>query len=310
MKNMIFCDTHSDTASVCLDNGLSLFKNTIHSDFKRMKKYRHFTSFLASFSLSESTKNPHTRCMDILKFIISECETHNDTVYLCKSFTDIKKSYDEDKISVFLSIEGGEAINHLSQLKEFYDLGVRMITLTWNYDNLIGGGVLGDGKGLSQFGKEIVSKSQELGIVVDLSHASENSFYDALEISKKPVILSHSNSYSVCKNARNITDRQFLDLIKNGGICGINFCPQFLSDKGDAKISDIILHIEHFLSLGGENNICIGSDFDGINSLPCGILGVQDLYKIFDILSRLGVNDEIIQKIAYKNIYRLLSICL
>ena len=310
MDSLILCDTHSDTASVCLDKGLSLFKNTLHTDFMRMKKYRHFTTFLASFSSPDTTKDSYNRCMNVLKLTISECEKYSDTVYLCKSFSDIKKAYDENKISVFLSIEGGEAIENLSQLTEFYDIGVRMITLTWNYDNLLGGGVLGDGRGLSDFGKEVIFNMQKLGIIADLSHASEKSFYDALEISTKPIILSHSNSYSICKNKRNITDRQFLDLINNGGVLGINLYPEFLSDAGNSKISDVILHIEHFLALGGENNICIGTDFDGVTSLPDGISGVEDLNKIFDDLSRLGISNEIIQKIAYKNIYRVLSICL
>lgn len=310
MNSLILCDTHSDTASVCLDKGLSLFKNTLHCDFKKMKKYRHFTAFLASFSSPDTTKNPYKRCKDVLNFTISECEKHNDIVYICKSLSDIKKAYDKNKLSIFLSIEGGEAINSLSQLKEFYDIGVRMITLTWNYENLLGGGVLGDGRGLSDFGKDIFLNMQRLGIIADLSHANIKTYYDALEISTKPIILSHSNSYSICKNKRNITDQQFLDLIDNGGVIGINLYPEFLSDKKTAKISDVILHIEHFLSLGGENNICIGTDFDGITSLPTGILGVEDLYKIFDELSRLGISNEIIQKIAYKNIYRVLSICL
>ena len=228
---------------------------------------------------------------------------YSDEISLCKSIDDI------NKVSAFLSIEGGEAIQNLDDLKTFYDMGVRMLTLTWNFDNHIAG-ANGSEKGLSEFGKMLVLKMNELGMIIDLSHSSLNTFYDTLKITTKPIVLSHSNSYTLCPHQRNITDEQFMALAKNNGCVGINFYPDFLSSTKKADIYDIISHIEYFLSLGGENNISIGSDFDGTDTLAKGIRSVKDIDKIFNILASKGVSDEIIEKIAYKNIYRVINICI
>ena len=140
----------------------------------------------------------------------------------------------------------------------------------------------------------------KIGMTVDVSHLSEKSFWEVAEISKKPIVATHSNSKPICGHVRNLTDDQFLKIKETGGVVGINFYPLFLGDN----IFCIKKHIDRFLELGGEDNIGLGSDFDGVESLPEGINGVQDMKKIIDMLP---YSDEIKEKIAYKNFIRVIK---
>lgn len=294
MKNLTLCDMHCDTATKIYDNNENLFLPGIS-----------YTQFFAIFISPEYYKSPKERFFKVVNYMYNEFSKNNQKIKFCKSLSDIE----DDKLNAFLSVEGGEVIYDLKTLEILYNLGIRMITLTWNNDNLLGG-ANGSSKGLTLFGEEAVKKMNELGIIIDLSHSSEKTFFDVCRISEKPVVLSHSNSYSICPNQRNITDIQFEEIKKLNGCVGINFYPPFLNNKKCATIYDIIEHIEYFLSLDGENNISIGSDFDGMDCLCDGIESIKDIYKIFDILSSRGISDEILKKIAYKNIYRVMGICL
>ncbi len=303
MKNLTICDMHCDTLTTAYDLNKSIFLNNLNVDIKRLKKYKSYTQFFAVFISPKYYSSPQKRCFEVINYMYNQFLKYSNEINLCKSINDI------NKISAFLSIEGGEAIQTIDDLKVFYDMGVRMLTLTWNFDNHIAG-ANGSEKGLSEFGRMLVTEMNELGMIIDLSHASENTFFDTLKITTKPIVLSHSNSYTLCPHSRNVTDTQFMELIKNNGCIGINFYPDFLNETKKADIYDIVSHIEYFLSLGGENNISIGSDFDGTDTLADGISSVRDIDKIFNILSSKGISDEIIKKIAYKNIYRVISICL
>lgn len=294
MKKMTICDLHCDTATKLFDDKLELnFDDLSH------------IQFFAIFISPKYYSCPKKRCFDVINYMYNEFLKNSAKIRLCKNISDLHNK----KINAFLSIEGGEAITNFNDLQTFYDLGVRMMTLTWNNDNHIGG-ANGSSIGLSNFGNELVLKMNDIGMIIDLSHASEKTFFDVCKISKKPVILSHSNSYSLCPHQRNITDKQFEEIKRLNGLTGINFYPPFLSKNKSADIYDIVSHIEYFLSLGGENNIGIGSDFDGIDSIANGINSAKDIYKIFNLLSSRGVSDEVIKKIAYKNILRVMSICL
>lgn len=205
-----------------------------------------------------------------------------------------------------LSIEGGECIeDKIDRLDVLYKMGVRIFSLVWNSNNLIAGAAMDIDTGLTEFGKSVIKRAESLGITLDLSHAGEKSFYRTMEIAEKPVVLSHSNSKAVCPHKRNITDAQFSELIKNKGCVGINFYPPFLSEK-KASVYDVIKHIDHFLSLGGEDNVGIGTDFDGIESLPQGVCGVRSIYTLCEKLSSL-YGDNVAEKIIGKNFLRVLK---
>ena len=308
MKNYIVCDTHCDTATKAFDKNYSLFENPLHIDIKRMTEYKMYTPFFAVFISPEYYCNPVERCTEVINFIHKQAARNN--VEICKNYFDLIQCRDNNSLSAFISIEGGEAVTKISDLKTYKKLGVSMLSLTWNNDNALGGGALGDGRGLSDFGAQVINFMNENKMIIDLSHANQKTFYDAINISKKPIILSHSNSYTICPNPRNITDKQFQKIIKSGSVVGINLYPPFLNGKNDANTSDVTKHIEHFLSLGGENNICIGTDFDGIDFLPANLCGIENIDIIFNELVKKGYNFQTLQKIAYKNIYRLISICL
>ena len=294
MRNFTLCDMHCDTATKIYDNNENLFFPSIP-----------YTQFFAVFISPEYYNSPKERFFNVINNMYNEFLKNSQKIKFCKLLSDIENN----KLNAFLSIEGGEIIDNLNSLEMLYHLGIRMITLTWNNDNQIGG-ANGSSNGLTPFGEDVVRKMNELGIIIDLSHASEKTFFDACKISTRPVVLSHSNSHSICPNPRNITDTQFEEIKKLNGCVGINFYPQFLNNKRSATIYDIIEHIEYFLSLDGENNIGIGSDFDGMDCLTKGVESIRDVYKIFDILSSRGVQDETLKKIAYKNIYRVMGICL
>ena len=184
------------------------------------------------------------------------------------------------------------------------DAGVKILTLTWNGSCEFGDGVLVDNAGgLTEFGIKAVQMLEESSIIVDVSHASEQLFYDVCDYSKKPFIATHSNSKKICNNKRNLTDSQFKEIAERGGLVGITFCKKFLSDEcSEVDFDDILKHVYHFLELGGENTISIGSDFDGAEVPDClnGIGCVENLYEYF-LSKRLSEN--LVDDIFFNNAY-------
>ena len=299
-------DTHCDTVKKAYDQKGSLFKNTFQVDLDRCS-FLEYTQFFAAFIHPMYKDRAYERAIDLIEKFKAEIRESNGKLAFCKSFADYLEN--KGKIKAFLSLEGGDPIGDLETLDYFYNEGIRLIALTWNNSNHIAGGAddVDDEYGLSDFGKRVIERMDEIGIITDVSHLNDRSFWEVLECSKKPVIASHSNSRKICNHRRNLTDEQFLAIKNRGGYVGINLYPPFLNESGVAKISDVISHIEHFLSLGGEDNIGIGADMDGVESLPNGITGFWDIYKIFDEMLRLGFKEDTIKKISYTNMERILQ---
>lgn len=295
-------DCHADTASVALDKNVGFYDNGLQVDLAKVDFQ--YTQFFAAFIAPEYRESAYERTINIIKKLKKEI-SNNEKIAFCKSYDDYLKN--NKMIRAFLSVEGLEAVNDVSVLDELYGEGVRMATLTWNYSNQLAGGVLEETKGLTLLGRKVVRKMNELGMILDVSHLNDRSFWDVIEENAKTVIASHSNSRKICDNKRNLTDEQFLAIRNKGGVVGINLYPLFLSGSNKAKISDIIKHVEHFLSLGGEENIGMGCDFDGVDFLPEGITGMGDIYKLFDEMIRLGYNDNIINKLSCTNMERILQ---
>lgn len=205
-----------------------------------------------------------------------------------------------------LALEGADAFcGNLAAVRHFYGMGVRLVTITWNNNNAAGESIMSaSGGGLTDFGRQLVRECEQLGIAVDLSHLSDKGFDDVCEIAEKPFICSHSDSRAVNGAfARNITDGQFKEIIRRGGAAGINFCTDFLG--GDKGTGAVLSHIEHFLSLGGEKNIGLGSDFDGIPCLPHGCRGVEYAADIAEELLKRNYKEEIVYDILYGNFLRI-----
>lgn len=291
-------DGHSDTASRLLDENKSLFENDLHVDAMRLSKNESVQVFACFIDplYKDSAKERVNALLDNFYTRAEECK-----VTICKSYDDLCNI--PGRVKAVLSLEGGEPIETLEDIDYLKERGILMIAPTWNYKNQLGCGVLEkEDTGLTEFGKKAIQRMNQLGIAIDVSHLSEKSFWDVTKISTKPICASHSNSKSVKDNPRNLTDEQFVKIRDMGGCVGINFYPSFLGDD----IKCVVDHIDKFLSLGGENNIGIGSDFDGVDSLPEGILGCQDMEKV---IKMLPYKEEIRRKIAYENFFRVLKNC-
>lgn len=209
--------------------------------------------------------------------------------------------------SLIFTVENAKLISDANYIAHLKNRGVRMITLTWNAENNIGGGVLAQGTGLTHFGYECIREFENQDIVIDISHASDRLFYDVAEASKKPFVASHSNSRTVCNNMRNLTDEQFSVIVNRGGLVGLNFHKAFLSENSNkSSLTDVLRHAHHFLSLGGENTLAIGSDFDGAD-MPDDLNSSDKIAILAETFINSGINEQIVQKIMYDNAHNFFS---
>ncbi|MCK9478475.1 MAG: dipeptidase [Firmicutes bacterium] len=297
----MFSDAHCDTISKIYDCNQSLFENDCHVDLKRLKEQNSHIQFFAIWVDPKHRPLSLLRCLELIDTFHLEAKKNGLQLIKCKQ--DITGG------GALLSVEGGDSLaGRLYNVRNLYRLGVRAITLTWNNRNELADGA-GEGEnsgGLSVFGRKVIAEMNRLGMVVDVSHLNEKGFWDVASICKAPFIASHSNSAKICPHRRNLTDEQIKEIIKQKGFIGINFYPDFLS-RNTAKISDILRHIEHIMSLGGEKALGFGADFDGIDTLPEGIKGVEDMHKIIDRLEKLNYTKSQIEDIAYKNLKGVLG---
>lgn len=209
--------------------------------------------------------------------------------------------YDEKKVNILLSIEGGSpVVNDINNLVAFYKLGIRAMTLTWNHRNFIGDGV-NEEYGLTSFGRDVVKKMNELKMIVDVSHINEKGFWDVADTTDKAFIASHSNVWAVCSSKRNLKDEQIKELIRRKGFIGLNFYNYFIGNKGDNYFEKFEYHVKHFLDLGAADVLGFGADYDGIDESPFpGPANYKDIAGIFS--DKLKLSDDLINKILYKNL--------
>jgi membrane dipeptidase len=206
-----------------------------------------------------------------------------------------------NEIGAVLTLEGADAFgNDLAKLRTLYRLGVKSIGLTWNNANLCADGA-GEprGAGLTLLGKEVVKMNNEESVFTDVSHLSEKSFWDVLEIADYPMA-SHSNARSLCDHPRNLNDAQAQAMFSKKGFISIVYAPHFVKKGGEATISDLINHIDHFCSLGGVNQICLGSDFDGITEKVRGLENASMYQNLINELLKQYKEDEV-KGFAYQN---------
>lgn len=308
---MIFVDAHCDTVTTIMKTGEDLKNNKGHIDLDRLKKYESFVQFFAAFIAPEQAKmGALRRTLDIIDKLYREIEINKNDIMLCRNYNDIVNAINSSKVAAVLTIEGGEALEgSLSVLRILYQLGVRAITLTWNFRNQIADGVADSvtNGGLTPFGREVVAEMNRLGMMVDVSHISEAGFWDVINLSSAPIIASHSNAKKICAHKRNLTDEQLLALKKNGGVTGLNLYSDFIENEGKAQMKHVIAHIEHIIGLTGEDTLGLGADFDGIDKTPSGLEGVQCLTNLINELLRLNYSETLINKIAGENFLRVIK---
>ncbi|MDD3654192.1 MAG: dipeptidase [Desulfotomaculaceae bacterium] len=306
----IVVDSHCDTLTAMPDEGRCLAGPSAKGqlDLSRLKKGGVNVQFFSAFIDPDYKLTALHRALELIDLFYREIEGNNNVVLHAKSMLDIEEALSSDKIAAFLSIEGGEALEgSLGILRLMYRLGVRSITLTWNGRNELGDGVGEEktGGGLTRLGEEAVVEMNRLGMLVDVSHLSENGFWDVLSVSRQPVIASHSNCRALCNHPRNLNDQQIKALANQGGVMGITFVPDFLGDN--PSIAQVLAHIDHAIAVGGPDCVGIGSDFDGTGSLPTGLEDCSRLPAITSGLLERGYSENAIKKVLGGNFMRVIG---
>ncbi|EQB87479.1 membrane dipeptidase [Clostridium punense] len=306
-------DLHCDTVMKLMQGRekVNLRKNDFSVDLERLKKSNSMAQFFALFIEKQYVDNAFEFCMDMADRIHEEIKNNNEIIKLATNYEELIKNNEEGKISAFLTIEEGGALKgKLSNLRNFYKLGVRLITLTWNYENEIGypnKNIDFINKGLKDFGLEVVEEMNNLGMVIDVSHLSDGGFYDVAKHSKDPFVASHSNAREICGHRRNLTDEMIKILSNKGGVTGINFERSFLNNEERSNIEDMLRHINHIYDIGGIDVIALGTDLDGINSKGIEIDNIGDIHKLSNALLKDGFTEDEVEKIFYKNAMRLIK---
>ena len=295
-----YFDCHCDTIVEASLSNEGLLQNNKQLDIERLARFSPCAQVFAV--CTEFRDGAGGKAQPFIDAFHREIAANSERIALCLNQHDIDNAVHSGKIAALLSIEGAEQI---TSLEKAYNDGVRIIHPTWNNDNAICGAAADSGKGLTEQGRAFVKHSQELGILLDMSHISERGFWDVLEISERPIIAGHSNSKNLCDVPRNLTDQQFCALMTIGGGAGINLYPEFLGFGRD--IEAVVAHIEHFLSLGGEKSVFLGCDFDGIDTMPKGINGVQDISKLYNELLKHNYSEELVRDIFWNNIYSIIG---
>ena len=300
-------DMHCDTISRCLNESLSLKNNKLHVDLAGAEfadtYIQCFAAFVPDTMNGDEAFFYFSRTAEKLK---AEIRGSSGKMLQCKMPGDIERTINENRIGAVLTVENGKALGgRLENIEKMKALGVKMLTLTWNGENELGRGVLSDGKtGLTDYGKRAVPLLEAAGIVIDISHSSPELFYDTAQLAEKPFAASHSNAKSVCGHPRNLTDEQFMIICRNRGLVGINFYEAFLNDAPEkASMEDILRHTEHFLSLGGEDCIAMGSDFDGAE-LPHDMKGLESMADLHQMFLRKNYKESLLDKIFFTNASR------
>jgi membrane dipeptidase len=247
--------------------------------------------------------------IEYAKLFYQKVKENSKTVGIAKNYDDIMALNKEGKIALILCLEGGNVIDgDVNKLKEFYNLGARYMTITWNksYDWAVSAkDTKSKIKGLSSKGKKIIQVMDSLGMIIDVSHTGEKTIFDILNTAKNPIIASHSGSYTLRPHYRNLTDEQIKAIAKTGGVIGINFCAPFLVQNKEATVKDVVNHIDYIVKLVGIDYVGLGSDFDGILTTPKGLEDVSKFPAVTKELLNRGYSEKDIKKILGGNILRV-----
>ena len=301
-------DLHCDTAlalSERADVYTSLRKNERHVDLTRAGELGGYAQCFAMFTTPDFDKwfgKPVTEVFDaMLSNLEKELELNSDIIAKAGSADEVEKNYAAGKMSAILTLEGPAGINFdAGRLEELYHRGFRISTLGWNEKNILTGSHV-TGGGLTDAGRAYVKECQRLGILVDVSHISDEAFWDIMKITEAPIVASHSNLRSVCDHSRNLTDDMYRAICETGGTAGINLCAPFIKAEGadfDATCDHILRMLE--LDPSGEH-ISLGGDLDGCDELPDGFVGIQSYNALADRLLERGAGEQTIRNIYWNN---------
>lgn len=324
---MKLADMHCDTISRLLQKRRagersSLRQNDMHLDLERMRSGGYFLQNFALFVNLGKCRDPWSEVCELYEVYREELGRNEELIAPVLHYEDILANEAAGRMSAVLTVEEGAVCRgELSKLRRLYEMGVRMLTLTWNYPNELGypnrnclqrsGDCFTPDTrgGLTDTGRAFVEEMEELGMVVDVSHLSDAGFYDVLEMSHKPFVASHSNARHICRHVRNLTDDMIRALAERGGLTGLNFCADFLREpvlgqSNPVTLGDVVRHARHIVHQGGVEVLGLGSDFDGIDTNEA-LPGVQSLGLLWEALHKAGFLESELDKIFSGNVLRV-----
>ncbi len=296
-----YFDTHCDTLLKIYKEEKSIFDKNLQVNYQALS---HFEKSVQCFCLFNDGSLSVSDYIDAAFLLKKECDKSG--MYFCANSCDIDKAVSEGKPGAILSAEAIGNTQDFSD-KQLYVLkkcGYSMIGFVWNFDNLLCGGCMGSDTGLTDIGFKTLKTMEKLAIIPDVSHMSQRSFYDVCNNFCKSIVASHSNCKKICKHNRNLTDDQIIKIILSGGCVGLSFYPPFVG----GEISDFSFlekHISHILSLGGEHNICLGSDFDGIDETVIGLENSVGVESFMRFLIGKKYPKKLVNDISFNNIYNI-----
>ena len=306
--NIPVFDFHCDTAFALLGDNMNsagdLRKNTCHIDLDRASKLAGYAQCFACFTTS--IPEPMRGVDPVLVFerelatIQREIDKNSDCISIAYSPKEIEENRAKGMMSAILTLEGTAGIGYNPELLEDLSMiGFRVVSLGWNEKNpLTGSNVTGGG--LTDQGRAFVKEAQRLGMLVDVSHISDEGFWDIMKITEAPIIATHSNSRALCGHSRNLTDDMFKAIAETGGVAGYNMCDGFTGEN--PTIDTVCDHMLRFLELDPTGrSVALGGDLDGVDAMPKGFEGVQDWPKLAARLLERGVDEKTVRNIFWNN---------
>jgi membrane dipeptidase len=322
----IVADGHNDTILRIIDEESWLPRDDIrkgtsfHADLSKLRAGNISVPFFAAYSspFYGQPERSLSRTLAIFNALYWTERNNPDILEIVSSYDQIEKALLGRRIAAVPTIEGAYSItenNWEDLLLQYRDLGVKAIGFTWNYSNDLAEGLYkayGDYKGtpsqvgLTDLGIQTLERMNQLGIIADVSHLSEESFWDVINNTKSPVIASHSGAYEAYPHPRNLKDDQIEAIGDNGGVIGVVYHDEFVGGHGKTCVKDIVDHMEHIIDLVGVDHVGMGSDFDGAY-LPVDLEDASKVYRITEELARRGYSDREIKKILGLNLLRVIK---
>lgn len=293
---MFFFDLHCDTLTEANDKGKGLLNDGLQLSLDRLPEDWQWCQCMAVFmpdNLRGQAAMAHFERH--VRFLRAQSQLHLSRMQMVRSTSDIESAIAAGRTACMLTVEGGSVLaGDIQNVRKLAQAGVKMLTLTWNKANELGGGQETE-EGMTFFGRMVTPVLEQNNIILDVSHLNERSFWDLSNFAKRPFIATHSNARAIWNHRRNLTDDQFRYIVDNGGLVGLTFYPEFVNGGSDCTFQDFARHILHFLDLGGENALAIGSDFDGAE-MPSWLAGIQAVPILYDKMKEL-LGEELADKI-------------
>ena len=314
--NIPVFDLHCDTALGMVGRefqaGPGLRSNKLHIDLERAGKLAGWCQCFACFTTPAMQKWYRKSPADILEremdAVLANINANSDVIRQAFSAAEVSKNLEQGFMSAILTLEGAAGLDYdPAILEDLFLIGFRITSLGWNEDNPLTGSHM-NGGGLTDRGREYVKEAQRLGMAIDVSHISDRGFWDIIEMTQAPIMATHSNSRAVHPSSRNLTDDMFMEIVRTGGVAGLNMYTDFIGEHADLdKCCD---HIFHFMELDPSGkHIALGGDLDGCETLPKGFEGVQDYPKLSQRLLERGLDEKTIRDIFWNNALGVMEKC-